>query len=262
VDLHLAQAVRALRPGERLVLFLDEVPWWLEAAEKGAPGSAREGLARLRRLRQNPSLEERIRMVFTGSVGLAGVIQDVHASAEMNDIELSFELPPLAQEPGTTLFEQDLAGLGRDCTAEAATRAWKEAGGVPFWIKRLASAAPGAGLVDTETVGRAIDALLQPALRNEFREEGWEHFERRYGADERVAATRMLACACQGVSEPKSEAELLSAALAARPGLGRREAEELLWRLLDTFYLRRDDDGYRVRIPLFARWWGQYGRLD
>ena len=51
---------------------------------------------------------------------------------------------------------------------------------------------------------------------------------------------------------------LISAALAAESGAGRDVAEEIVFLLVDEYYLDEVDSGFRFVNPLFRRWWRKY----
>ncbi len=52
---------------------------------------------------------------------------------------------------------------------------------------------------------------------------------------------------------------LLTAAMSASPGLGRKEAREALFILVDEFYLSERDGRFHFVNPLFRDWWRLYG---
>ena len=148
--------VRRATPSEpRLALLIDELPWWLDALRRTSDEVARAALARLRYIRDR---DPRVRMVLTGSVGLAGLARALGASAELNDL-YPMVLPPLPLEDAGTLFEIELARRGIDTDEGARELAWRETGGSPHWLKNIAQRVQGAHAGRTEiesAIARAV----------------------------------------------------------------------------------------------------------
>ncbi|MEL6341638.1 MAG: hypothetical protein AAFV53_00800 [Myxococcota bacterium] len=231
-----------------LVLMLDEVPWWLDALK---PEDARRTLAVLRHLRQeHPTL----RMVLTGSVGLAGLTISLQASAEINDLDV-IELGPLSAAHGATLFERHLLDGGRQALPEAAQHAHRLVNGSPYWLRVLAGRTR-TERVDIDEVEFAATQLISGRMRHTFANEGQSHLRRRYGTQEPIIRA-VLTAASQ--HEKTSRNVLISAALAAGC-TERQEAAELIGSLVDAFYFEPDGDEYLWFNPLFRRWWKLQGR--
>ncbi|MCK6503662.1 hypothetical protein L6R53_09735 [Myxococcota bacterium] len=256
VEQLLRDAVAAL--GEKtLVVALDEVPWWLDAVRstQGAP-AARAALAQLRRLRQHPQLRSRLRMILTGSMGLSGLAGELGASAELNDLDV-LEMPPMDPEEGRTLFEVELRADQR-CDPEVAGYAVAMAGGSPHWIKLLAVECGEAPAPDVAAVDRAVDRLLQPALRHLFADEGMEHFRRRHPA--RLAVLQAMLSAVDGADRGVPRQAAFNAAVLTDPDLRQTDARDCLFLLYDAFLLREDGPEAVAWVnPIFRRWWRRYG---
>jgi hypothetical protein len=260
VERDLLHATSILGDEARLIVALDEVPWWLDAISERAGGSAaRSALAVLRRLRQRRTLADRVRLVLTGSVGLAGMASDLGASAEINDLS-TLILDPMTIEEGAALFETELAGRSRPCAPPVARLASVLAGGSPHWVKVLAASVGPRGAQSEQDLERAVQSLLVPAQRKNFADEGSEHLRRRHGHF-RAALIGILDAVSHADSGHPFEAAL-TAALAAQPELSRVRARECVFLLIDGFYLAMAPDGIlRWVNPLFRRWWQLYGGL-
>jgi hypothetical protein len=240
----------------RLVVALDEVPWWLDAlTERSGASEARAALATLRRIRQEPQFADRLRVILTGSIGLAGLAAALDASAELNDLA-SLDVPPMTDEEGAALFEAELTARGARCGGLPARYAARLAGGSPHWIKVLA-AAIGSEEATTARVDAAVESLLSPAQRRLFADEGQEHFRRRHPDLYPALVAILDAVAHQDTEHPLEAA--VTAALAARADLTRRRAEECVWLLVDGFYLRAEGERLAWVNPMFRRWWQRYG---
>jgi len=241
-----------------LVIALDELPWWLDAvAERDEPATARGALASLRRMRQRRGLAGRLRVVLTGSIGLAGQASELGASAELNDLT-TIVMPPMSVEEGATLFEAELTARSLPCCPEAARCATTLAGGSPYWIKRLAAACGRAGALDVGAVEVASEALLAPALRKQFTDEGREHFRRRHTRV--MPALLAMLEAVSGADRGNPRQAALNAGLSVQPELTMGETRECLYLLMDGFYLcEGPQDTLDWVNPLFRRWWLRYG---
>jgi hypothetical protein len=262
-------AIGKLDKGARLVLMLDEVPWWLDGLRVVRPGDGddpatqlragdgrvREALAQLRYLRQRDGLAPQLRMVVTGSVGIANLAAAVGAPAELNDLE-PYELRPLEEHAGSALFEAELAGRGIGCTPEVAIEAQRIAGGSPHWIKQLAAKIAGGGNANAASLAEAVEQLLSPRMRHLFHDEGHAHLLRRHA--ELAPMLKAMLASASGSDEGVPRAIVLAAGLQA--GLrGREAAERATMQLVDEFYFELRGDRLRFSNPLLRRWWQRYG---
>lgn len=256
-------AVGKLTKDQRLIMMLDEVPWWLDGLRVARSGDGadagddrvREALAQLRYLRQRDGLASRLRMVLTGSVGLASLAAAVGAPAELNDLE-PYELRPLEDHAGAALFDAELAGRGIGCPPEVAVEAQRLGGGSPHWIKQLAAKIPKATETNAAALASAVEQLLSPRMRHLFQDEGHAHLIRRHA--ELAPKLKAMLASASGNDEGVPRAIVLAAGLQA--GLrGREAAERAAMQLVDEFYLELHGDRLRFCNPLFRRWWQRYG---
>ena len=270
----LDDAVGELARHQRLALFLDEVPWWLDALRRRrkedgdddelqretADARARTALAQLRYLRQRDDFSDKLRMVFTGSVGIAGLAHELESSDAIRDLS-HYELRPMGDTDGAALFDYELTLRDVGCDAAAATAAHRVAGGSPHWIKQLAQLVVevrrDSAHVTPAEVERAVDALLGPRMRHVFDDEGNAHLHRRHGADAKVMKRVLSMASASDAGVTRSR--LISTAIEG--GIRKRDdAERIIWALIDEFYLEPgDDERLRFLNPLFRRWWERYG---
>lgn len=126
-------------PQTQLVVFLwDELPMMLQNIAKSSPQEAMELLDVLRSLRQeNP----KIRMVFTGSIGLHHVVRQLneqgYANAPVNDMAV-VEVPPLSPTDATDLTKR-LFTDNQIAAADDAIFALvaEQVDGIPFYIHHV-----------------------------------------------------------------------------------------------------------------------------
>lgn len=265
-------AVKKLESKQRLALFLDEVPWWLDGLRRpqagdevylddrarAGDGRVRQALAQLRYFRQRDGLADRLRMILTGSVGLAGLAQAAGASAELNDLA-AYELRPLDERDGSALFEYELASRGVPCGEATSHYAQRLAGGSPHWIKQIAAKIRGRDRqAGREEVDLAAEQLLSPRMRHLFQDEAYHHLDRRHGKS--ADLMRAVLSAASASDAGATRAALLTSGL--KRARSRAEVEQAILQLVDDFYLDGEGDRYRFANPLFRRWWERYGGWD
>lgn len=264
----LARASAALDAGTRLVLALDEVPWWIaEIRKTEGDDAARTVLAGLRYLRQRDDLEERTRWILTGSVGLAGVARAVGASAEINDLNPFFQLGPLDDISGRTLFETQVVARGLQCDPAAAAMGAHEAGGSPHWIRWLAQraanhpeSAPHQGRVTERSVEAALADIEHPRLGSDlFDDEGRVHLRKYHGEEgARVMSAILMAAAESDGGLTEAAAQGIAQTEMSRPD--RAQAREWVFALVDAWYLDWDPSRRLTFVnPLFRRWFRRFG---
>ena len=261
LKLALLGALKTLPEATRLVVALDEVPFWLDELERDEPRAARLSLAQLRYLRQHHALE-RVRWILTGSVGLAGRAIAWEAAAELNDLDI-IQAPPLDESAGRAVFEAAYTERMEQpipVSQEACAYAHRLSGGRPHWIKQLAERVrPQGSRIDVAAVQRAEASLLSREMRHLFRDEGRDHFRRTATAAEAEVMEAILTAVAEA-DRPLPRSGLLavgmSVKLSAGAGMDRRGVDRLLLRLADEYYLTEvGPDSIEIAMPLFGRWW-------
>ncbi|MBD5770298.1 ATP-binding protein [Marinomonas colpomeniae] len=126
----------------KLLLIWDEFPWMLQKIIKNEGNTAAANLLdNLRLARQNHS---RVRMIFTGSIGLHHVLQDLKAASlanePTNDMQ-TINLSPLKLEHSIELTNQLLEGENLVAVEEDFAKALSQAvDNVPFYIHHMINA--------------------------------------------------------------------------------------------------------------------------
>lgn len=244
----------AQRERKLVVLFWDEFTLFLyDLVKRGQALAAMTLLDRLRAARQQ---HPRIRMVYTGSIGLAEVLQSLadrgYANDPVNDMAKEV-LPLMASTPAADLAGRLLAGFVHDKGARAALAAHVAgiAQGHPFLIQHIADRLRIEGRADTA----AADAALERLIDAEGDPLELSHYLTRLAlyldeAQHRAALAVLdrLAVSAQGLGVD----ELVDATGADR---------ELLLRLLASLrkdlYLRREEGRFSFRLDFLRRWWLQ-----
>ncbi len=252
-----------------VVFFWDELPLMLEKIKRlGGEGLAMEVLDALRAARQT---HPKLRMVYTGSIGLHHVVSSLrevgHAADATNDM-MVIEVPPLDTPEAANLARNLLEGEAIRCTDRAKTSEAIAAGldGIPYYVHHVVSSLRTDDEEATpESVARRVDrALTDPT-------DPWhlKHFRERlrdyYPGERGEVASAMLD---ELASAPPLAVEDLRRRLASTltPAAGSfterilssepAAMREVLTTLERDHYIHRDPEGlYGFRFPLVRRWW-------
>lgn len=252
------QDVLTHHPGERVMLFLDEFPWFLDAIEKQHGWqAAAEVLDFLRALRQQ---ESGVRMIYTGSIGLhhitARLDRHGYGNKPVNDLAME-EVPPLdeglAMElAGGLLVGEKVPVTNLEACAEAIAL---EAGGVPFYIQHLVNLALRAR--KTLSPGDVPNLLVQLFL-DSTEAADFRHFHKRlsqyYGSPQAGFCEQLLDAVA-----PSPDPLPLRHLRSLVPMASEEQVKELLLMLMKDHYLFRElvDNVivYRFRYEVVRKWW-------
>jgi hypothetical protein len=250
-----------LEDNERTVVFLwDELPLFIHNVSRnsGEP-AAMEMLDALRSLRQR---HNRLRMVFTGSVGLHLVVQALrrgnYVNDPTNDMQL-VEVCPLDGPDGISLAAQLIEGEGIEMPASAPlARAVSEAAGhIPYYIHCLVARMSGSGVPVAETsVQEHLNSLIcdpnDPAHFRHYR----ERLNVYYAPEERAIALAALD-ALAVADRPQSFDDLLNLVRHTLPEAAPEAVRETLSLLSKDHYISRaaGAQGYGFRYAIVRQWW-------
>jgi len=246
---------------ERMVVFFwDELPYFIhEVSKSSGESAAMESLDALRSLRQRHS---RLRMVFTGSVGLHLVVKALrrgnYVNDPTNDMQIK-EVWPLDEPDGISLARQLIEGEGIELPASAAlARAVSEAAGrIPYYIHSLVARMTDSELPATEaSVQRYLNSLIcdpnDPARFRHYR----ERLDVYYAPEEKtiaLAALDVLAFAGQ----PQSFDNLVNLIRHKLPEVSPELVRDTLSLLSKDHYISRPaaSTGYCFRYAIVRQWW-------
>jgi hypothetical protein len=250
-----------LEDNERTVVFLwDELPLFIHNVSRnsGEP-AAMEVLDALRSLRQR---HNRLRMVFTGSVGLHLVIQALrrgnYVNDPTNDMQI-VEVGPLDEPDGISLARELIEGEGIEVPASAPlARAVSEAAGhIPYYIHCLVARMCGSEVPVTESsVQEHLNSLIcDPNDPGHFR-----HYRERlnvyYAPEERAVALAALD-ALAVADQPQGFDDLLNLVRHTLPEAAPEAVRETVSLLSKDHYISRaaGAQGYGFRYAIVRRWW-------
>ncbi|MCC6159696.1 MAG: hypothetical protein IT350_16710 [Deltaproteobacteria bacterium] len=255
---------------ERLLLIWDEFPIMVEniAADHGAP-KAMQLLDLLRDFRHEDP-KGRVRMLFTGSIGLhlveAALRAKGHKNPSQNDM-YAFSLGGLDRDDAIRHARLDLEGLvdGKDIKLgdpidEVAGALADEADGLPFYMSHAAvKLCDIEGAVRVGDARGAVDRLIRDADDNVSFRHYSDRIEQCYTfhPDASVVATEILNTVARA-EKPVSEGDLHDDVSArVRPGT-EAEFRKCVEMLVTDHYLVLAEDSprrYAFKYGLIRRWW-------
>jgi len=247
-----------------LIFFWDEMPMMLDNIKQDSGEKvAMEVLDTLRSLRQmsgNHS-SSKLRMVFTGSIGLHHVIgslkQAGYANAPTNDMYIE-ELPPLLPIDAQELAHGLLAGeeIPTDDIQGTAKAIAKAVDGIPYYIHHVVDRLKWTyGKANPGIITKFVDACLTDSL------DRWDmsHYRDRidvyYESDKRPFVLNLLDILAVA-NQPLQFNDLfnrLKAHVVTEDSEMVRDVLTLLQR--DHYIIQKSDGTYRFRFPLIRRYW-------
>jgi len=242
-----------------VVFFWDEMPLMLHNLRtRSSDMAAMQVLDHLRALRQT---QPRLRMVFTGSIGLHNVVISLrragHANAATNDMHVQ-DVPPLAPKDAAELAHQLLLGeqIATGDPPRLAGVIASAVDGVPYFIHHIVEQLAQFGEpCDDETVHRIVDRHLTDAQDDWNLQYYRDRIDTYYSPDESaiaLAVLDVLAAAKRAVPLPK----LLHLVGARIPSDNEELIRGVLVRLQRDHYVEQDVSGtFRFRFPLIRRFW-------
>ena len=250
--------------GDRCLLMLwDEFPLMLyNLQRREGADSAIQLLDYLRALRL--ARADRLRFLFTGSIGLHLVLRSLRKAGNANDPVndmLSLTVPPMAHEDTCDLAA---ALLGETCAVpaqvpELALRVAEEVGGFPYYVHHVVDQLHQLRRPpDHEDVSSAVDHLVydshDPANLNYY----VDRLSTYYGDDERSLALLILDTMA-GQASPTPVSNLLNLCRHRDPSLADERLREVLTVLAEDHYIEamKGDAGaaYDFRWRLVKKWW-------
>ena len=247
----------------RILMLWDEFPLMLHNLQRReGPDSAIQLLDHLRALRL--ARADRLRFLFTGSIGLHLVLRSLRKAGNANDPVndmLSLTVPPMAHEDTCDLA----AALLQETRAapvqipDLASRIAGEVGGFPYYVHHVVDQLDQLRRPPTlQDVSSAVDTLVydshDPANLNYY----VTRLSSYYAAADRSLALVVLD-AMAGLSSPAPVPELLNLCRHRDPSLADERLREVLTALAEDHYieLRKCVDGaaYDFRWQLVKKWW-------
>ena len=255
-----------------VVLFWDELPLMLGSiADNSGEPVAMEILDTLRGLRQMHG--RRLRMVYSGSIGLHHVTAALREAGHGNDATNGMriiEVPELAFEDacflaGELLDGEQLQCEDRDATAERIARATDC---IPYYIHSVVAAIKDRGNVADAKLAERIVAEALVDDQDRWHLQHYRDRLKKYYGEDRLPVVLALLDELAAAEGPVEFDRLCSSlATSMHPDASRTAGQilggdrELLRGILtllqrDHYIRRQPDEGtYGFRFPLIQRWW-------
>ena len=243
-----------------IVILMDEFPQTVQnIIDKNIAdlSSVRKFLQANREVRQHPEINQKVRFVMTGSIGLNHTVSQVGMTAFINDLN-SVEVGQLNMEDAMTFLEelfQPKGIIAQDVTKQYVVQkiGWL----IPFHIQLLVQeifslCRPGS-VIENDLIDRAFEAIIQQ--RNE------NHFNHYYSRLKRQFKDRELAFASNLLDFLAVRASIGKAAI--RDMSVKYELEEK-WRgiveilIYDGYIVNDSYDQYRFNSPVVRMWWKRF----
>ncbi len=244
----------------RVVFLWDEIPWMIQNITRADAQEAMELLDVLRALRQQHA---KLRMVFTGSIGLHHIVRQLKArgytNAPTNDMA-AIEVTPLDAPDAIRLANKLLQDIGWDTTGSTmAADIAQEVDGVPYYIHHVLSDIakrpdPKAPLTPSD-----LRRLVRSAIQSAHDTWNLKHFEERtqdYYGVQREACLALL----DGIAAASADVDVQTAingAKASFPDTKQNDWIELVRLLERDYYLIRNPDTGQLgfKFSVLKRWW-------
>lgn len=246
---------------ERVVFLWDELPWMLEIIAKNNPQEAMELLDVLRALRQQHG--SKMRMVFTGSLGLHHIVRRLKAqgynNTPVNDM-LAIEVEPLTLTDATSLVQRLFADNGLSVTSPTVyEEAAQTLDCIPFYIHHVVSALLKNPLSLTQPLdASAVHAVIDHGIHSSDNPWDLQHYEERtqdYYQSQRSECLALLDAVASHAT-PLPMADAIRRAKAAYPLVEQQQWIELS-RLLerDHYFTRSPAGEVSFKFSVVSRWW-------
>jgi hypothetical protein len=248
----------------RIIFFWDELPLFIfNVVRSSGENAAMELLDVLRSLRQQ---HRRLRMVFTGSVGIHQVINTLKKSGYANDPTNDMaiiEVAPLNPPDSRWLAEQLLQGenlASAEHLSELGFEVADAVGHIPYYIHVLISRMRSrGGFVTVEEIRYERDSMIQdPNDPAHF-----SYYEERLKTYYSALDARLGLCALDALcaaSAPLVFEELTNLVRYKVDTVDDDNMRDVLKVLIKDHYLQRDRDGrYLFRYTIVQCWW-RYAR--
>lgn len=239
-----------------LVLLIDEFPQTIENINKKDSEAAINFLQGKREIRMDPVISQKVRFIYTGSIGLNQTVSSINATATINDLN-SIEVEPLAEDEAIDLFRKLLNGRSVHESAEEALKKvlqWYIPFHIQLIVQEIIRINHSNATIKGEIVEKAIDELLSLRNKNHF-----DHYYSRLRTHFKGNAFKY--------------ADLLLKQLAEKHALDKKDTLELalqcqqeenykliIENLMYDGYIHSDSTQgiYLFNSPILARWWERF----
>jgi uncharacterized protein len=245
----------------KLVLLIDEFPQTIlniVDANKGDTGAAVKFLQSNRELRLHPDINQKVRFIYTGSIGLNHTVASINATAFVNDLN-SIEVEPLSEEEATLLVQTLLAPKAVEMDATTIQYLLQKINWlIPFHIQlaiqEISSLCRETNMVNQKVVDQAFDNMVSARNHNHF-----EHYYSRLKSQFKNESFYYAETILQSLAQKGSidAAELYDTAVKFKVEDRYKQVLEIL--VYDGYINNIGDNNiYRFNSPIVQIWWQRF----
>jgi len=242
----------------KILLMIDEFPVTIEhIRDEQGEQAARNFLKQNRAIRQNDKYNQKIKFIYTGSIGLLSVVKKLNATADVNDIQ-TYKLRPLSLKDALELAKTLLENYQIEASNEVLTYLLKEKIEwlIPFHIQLAIKEIRDLHRIDAREVNRAfIDQAFNELVLN-----GSIYLEHYRGRLSQVFNRNELALVhelLKKLAEYQSVAELELYDLAVKHRLEESFKNIMLTLEYDGYIAETNEKQWRFYSPILKKWWSK-----
>lgn len=239
-----------------LVLLIDEFPQTIENINKKDTESAISFLQRKREIRIDPLISQKVRFIYTGSIGLNQTVSSINATATINDLA-SLEVEPLTENEAIDLFKRLLTGRTIHDSAINALRAilqWYIPFHIQLIVQEIIRINDSQAMITGEIVEKAVEELLSLRYKNHF-----DHYYSRLKTHFKGNAFKYADLLLKQLAEKQTldKKDTLELALQCQQ---EEEYKLIIENLMYDGYIHFDHTKgvYLFNSPILKRWWERF----
>lgn len=244
--------------GRTILLMVDEFPVTIEhIRDEQGEQAARNFLKQNRAIRQNDKYNQKIKFIYTGSIGLLSVVKKLNATADVNDIQ-TYKLRPLSLKDALDLAQMLLANYDIETSEEVLTYLLKEKIEwlIPFHIQLAIKEIRDLYRREEREVNKSfIDEAFNELILNGSIY--LEHYRGRlsqvFNRNELILVHELL----KKLTEDTSIAELYLYDLAVKHQLEDSFKNILLTLEYDGYIAETNEKQWRFYSPILKKWWSK-----
>ena len=258
-DLHHFLCGIQLEKGDRLVLLIDEFPQTiLNILGRQGTEAAIRFLQSNRTLRLHPDILNKVRFIYTGSVGLNHTVAAIDSTAFINDLN-TLEIEPLSRKEAVVLLNELLAGRGTIIQPEAreyllTKLEWLIPFHIQLLVQELLQLRPIDGTIQEHHVDKAFEEIVSNRNNNHF-----AHYHSRLKTQFKDQELKYVLELLSVLAEEGSISRTRLVDMAFEYYVNERY-RSIVEILVYDGYLNNtaNKDLYRFNSPLVRRWWHKY----
>lgn len=242
----------------KILLMIDEFPVTIEhIRDEQGEQAARNFLKQNRAIRQNDKYNQKIKFIYTGSIGLLSVVKKLNATADVNDIQ-TYKLRPLSLKDAVELAKTLLKNYQIEASEEVLTYLLKEKIEwlIPFHIQLAIKEIRDLHRVEAREVNKVfIDKAFNELILN-----GSIYLEHYRGRLSQVFNRNELTLVhdlLKKLTDYQSVTELELYDLAVKHRLEESFKNILLTLEYDGYIAEANEKEWRFYSPILKKWWSK-----